>query len=465
MNVSKNSQRMLATFQMHTIKAVRALIAIALFWGCFLLHYAQYYAPQSLLSMTLLMVFVYAGAQVMLGKIYHAYNAGTASVLEMIYSLSLADLIGAGVLYVVICLTLQTFVPPYPLVELLAAQLILNLVWAFVADRLYYRLHAPSPTVVIYRDDDDLQRLRELRQFSRKFDVRKYIQDPSDIQTVLEQVQGYEVIFTAGIDIVLRNEITKYCLENDVEGYFKPKVADIIMAGAEHMKMFSIPFIRVRRAVPSFEFMFLKRSFDILASLLAMIILSPIFLLTTLAIRLYDGGPAFYKQTRLTQDGRAFEILKFRSMRVDAEKDGVARMASEQDDRITPIGKVIRACRLDELPQLINILVGEMSIVGPRPERPEIAEQYEAAMPTFRLRLQVKAGLTGYAQIYGRYNTEPYDKLQMDLMYVNNMSASEDLRLMFATVKILFMKGSTEGVASGKTIALEKKRSVVKERV
>ena len=142
---------------------------------------------------------------------------------------------------------------------------------------------------------------------------------------------------------------------------------------------------------------------------------------------------------------------------MDAEKDGVARLSSgDKDDRITPVGKVIRACRLDELPQLINILKGDMSIVGPRPERPEIAAQYEEVIPAFSLRLQVKAGLTGYAQVYGKYNTEPHDKLQMDLMYINKMSVVEDLRLMFATVRILFMKESTVGVEEGQATASKK---------
>ena len=134
-------------------------------------------------------------------------------------------------------------------------------------------------------------------------------------------------------------------------------------------------------------------------------------------------------------------------MRVDAEKDGVARLsAGDKDERITPVGRIIRACRMDELPQLFNILKGDMSIVGPRPERPEIAEQYYQALPDFRLRLQVKAGLTGYAQVYGKYNTSPREKLEFDLLYINHMSILTDLQLMFATVGILFKKESTEGV-------------------
>ncbi|MGN1118121.1 MAG: sugar transferase, partial [Acutalibacteraceae bacterium] len=159
------------------------------------------------------------------------------------------------------------------------------------------------------------------------------------------------------------------------------------------------------------------------------------------------------KQTRLTLNGREFKVLKFRSMRTDAEKDGVARLASEDDDRITPVGKIIRKFRIDEIPQIFNILGGSMSIVGPRPERPEIAAKYEKEMPEFALRLQVKAGLTGYAQTYGKYNTPPYDKVQMDLIYVATQSFMVDLKIILMTIKVLFMKESTEGVSDGSITA------------
>jgi len=184
---------------------------------------------------------------------------------------------------------------------------------------------------------------------------------------------------------------------------------------------------------------------DIVVSVVALVVLSPIMLITAIAIKAYDKGPVFYTQTRITKDRKEFRMWKFRSMCVDAEKNGVPQLSGAGDSRITPVGRIIRACRIDELPQLFNILAGDMTIVGPRPERPMSAEQYEREIPAFALRLQVKAGLTGYAQVYGRYNTEPYDKLQMDLMYINRMSFFEDLRLMFATVKILFMRESTQG--------------------
>ena len=182
-------------------------------------------------------------------------------------------------------------------------------------------------------------------------------------------------------------------------------------------------------------------------------------------IYIHSPGPIFFVQTRVGKNGKEFEIYKFRSMRVNAESDGVARLATDHDDRITPIGKFIRACRLDELPQLFNILKGDMSIVGPRPERPEIAAQYLKEYPAFNLRLQVKAGLTGLAQVYGRYNTEPYDKLQMDLMYINQMSFVKDLRLILATIKILFVKDSTQGTAEGQITAMAKKEEREKETV
>lgn len=183
---------------------------------------------------------------------------------------------------------------------------------------------------------------------------------------------------------------------------------------------------------------------DVVSSALAIVVTSPILIGVAIAIKAFDGGPVFYEQTRLTKDGKEFKVLKFRSMRTDAEKDGVARLSTgENDDRITPVGHFIRACRLDELPQLFNILGGSMSVVGPRPERPEIAAQYEKEMPEFALRLQAKAGLTGYAEVYGKYNTILYDKIQMDLMYIANPSFLEDLKIIFATIQVLFQKEST----------------------
>ena len=209
--------------------------------------------------------------------------------------------------------------------------------------------------------------------------------------------------------------------------------------------MFDTPLLLFRNCGLTVEKQVIKRIFDVICSTFMFAVLSPVFLLIAVLIKAYDGGPVFYKQERLTKDGKIFMVYKFRSMRVDSEKQG-ARLAMKGDSRVTPVGKVLRNIHFDELPQLLNIIKGDMSLVGPRPERPEIAAEYAKEIPEFSYRLKVKAGLTGYAQVYGKYNTTPYDKLKLDLTYIENYSFVLDLQLIATTVKILFQKENTEGV-------------------
>ena len=277
------------------------------------------------------------------------------------------------------------------------------------------------------------------------------------MQEYIDKVlEGCEACFLCSLHSHDRNQFIKYCIHKDIISWCIPRIGDVLMLSAEKQHLFHLPMLRVEKYNPTPEYLIAKRIFDIVVSGLAFIVFSPIMVILAIIIRM-DGGTAFYRQKRLTKDGKVFEILKFRSMRMDAEKDGVARLSSgEADPRITKVGRFIRACRLDELPQLINILRGDMSIVGPRPERPEIAEQYKKELPEFDLRLQCKCGLTGFAQVYGQYNSTPYDKLLMDLMYIAQPSMAEDLKICFATVKILFMSDSTEGVAEGQVTAMKK---------
>ncbi len=397
---------------------------------------------------------LYAILVMRLGRIYHAYEAGLTRVSEIIYSQTLANLFSGAIIFILACMTRQYFMNPLPLFAIVAAQILWSAVWGIAANKLYFRLYPPQPTAIIYKSASDLNKIEQIRFFSSRFDVRDRVENPEDVDTILQAVEGNKAVFISGVESSLRDKVVAHCLEEGIQCYVTPEVRDIVIAGAEHMQMFSTPIMSVRRAMPSPEYLFIKRAFDIVGSLIGIVIASPFTLITALAVKLYDGGPVLYKQTRLTQGRKEFEILKFRSMCVDAEKDGVARLACTSDDRITPVGKVIRAIRFDELPQLFNILFGDMTVVGPRPERPEIAEQYEEDVPEFGLRLQVKAGLTGYAQVYGKYNTEPLDKLQMDLMYINNMSIVEDIRLIFSTIKVLFLPESTEGISDGTTTAM-----------
>ena len=199
---------------------------------------------------------------------------------------------------------------------------------------------------------------------------------------------------------------------------------------------------------------FVKRTMDLLISGVGIIIASPFMLIIAIAIKLYDHGPVFYRQVRLTRGGKQFMIYKFRSMKIDAEANG-AQLAKKDDDRITPVGKVLRNLHLDEIPQLFNVFMGDMSMVGPRPERPEIFEKYEESVPDFDFRLKVKAGLTGYAQVYGKYNTTPIDKLKLDLTYIQEYSYRLDLKLLLLTFRIVFRKESSEGVDKKQRTALQ----------
>ena len=440
---------------MRSLKLLHYCVAVALFVGTWLLFYDKRYSTANHIKGELIFYIFYGVVLFLLNRTYDVYDVGYHRITDNVYAQTLSQILTTGMIWIVSLLMYMQLTNPLPMIGLCLVLFSWNVAWCIAANRVYQSLHRHKKTVVIYRDADDLRRLKEIGQLEHKFDIQKYIENPGDDYKALErELAGYEAIVVSGVNASLRNGIAKYCIEQGLPGYFAPHVGDIIMQGARHMRNFSVPIMSVRRAEPTPEFLLIKRVFDFAASGIAMILLSPFFLGTALAIKLYDHGPVLYKQIRLTKDGREFEILKFRSMRTDAEKDGVARLSTgDNDDRITPVGRVIRACRLDELPQLANIFRGDMSIVGPRPERPEIAAQYEKEMPAFSLRLQVKAGLTGYAQVYGRYNTDPYDKLQMDLMYINKMSIVEDLRLMFATARILFMKESTQGISEGQTTA------------
>lgn len=380
-------------------------------------------------------------------RVYDGFLISINRISEIVYSQALASAISDFLLYVVICLLSKRLVNPLPLLGALAAQVLLAGVWAYCAHQWYFSKFPAKRTAVVYDVREGLERLVEEYGLEKKFNIRAAL----SVQEALankEILNTMETVFLSGIHSHDRNILLKYCVDKDINVYVIPRIGDVLMSGARSMHMFHLPILRVGRYHPSPVYLALKRGFDILASGIATVLLSPVFAVTAIAIKRYDGGPIFYKQKRLTKDGTIFEVLKFRSMRVDAEKDGVARLSTgDKDDRITPVGRVIRKVRIDELPQLLNILKGDMTICGPRPERPEIAAQYEEDLPEFRLRLQAKAGLTGYAQVYGKYNTTPYDKLVMDLMYIAHPSFLQDLQIMFATVKILFMKESTEGVA------------------
>ena len=341
------------------------------------------------------------------------------------------------------------------MVSMMLYQLVFAGLWGWLCNLIYRRAFPPRELLLVHGERPVEDILGKFAGRKDKYHVAKCMNIKEGYDAVIREVGKYDAVVLWDIHTMDRNVLLKYCYSHSIRVYMMPKIPDVLVKGSEQLHLFDTPILLTREYALNVEQRIAKRFIDVVCSLILIVVTSPVMLLTAVVIKLYDKGPVLYKQIRCTKDAKEFYILKFRSMRVDAEKDGVARLSTgDKDDRITKVGHIIRACRLDELPQLLNILKGDLSVVGPRPERPEIAAQYCEEMPEFALRLQAKAGLTGYAQVYGKYNTTPYDKLQMDLMYIAHPSLIEDLKIMLATVKILFMPESTEGVAEGATTAM-----------
>ncbi len=359
--------------------------------------------------------------------------------------------------YVQISLMEIRLVRGLPLLEMMVVQIIFAGIWTAMCDRLYRLFFPPKKLLLIYGDHPIEDILTKFSSRKDKYRVTKCVHMDDGLSEIEREAQqeDYDGVVLWDIPTAVRNILLKFCYSRNIRIYMMPKISDVIIKGSDQLHLFDTPILLTREYSLKVEQRFFKRVIDIVCAILLTVLTSPIMLLTAVIIKLYDGGPVLYKQTRCTINAKKFSILKFRSMKVDAEKDGVARLAAKNDSRITPIGKFIRAVRIDELPQLFNILKGDMSFIGPRPERPEIIEQYMADMPEFAFRMKVKAGLAGYAQVYGKYNTTPYDKLKLDLSYIENYSVWLDIRLMLLTLKILFRPESTEGIDKSQITAMK----------
>ncbi len=396
-----------------------------------------------------------------LAHMYGGMRVGYLRNAEVVFSQAFATLAANVLLYAELSILAKVLFIPNAFVVMTIMQIIVAIVWSNISYLIYKNIFPPRKLLLVHGPRPIESIMAKFSSRKDKYKIEKCINIDCGTEKVLQEIQrGYEAgEYTAVVlwDITTeeRNEILKYCYARSIRVYIMPKITDVILLGAEELHLFDTPILLTREYSLSLEQRFMKRTIDIVCSLILLIIASPIMLVTATVIKLYDRGPVLYKQVRCTRDQREFYIMKFRSMRVDAEKDGVARLAQKNDSRITPIGKFIRKVRIDELPQLINILKGDMSFIGPRPERPEIIAQYLEIMPEFAFRMKVKAGLAGYAQVYGKYNTTPYDKLKLDLTYIENYSLWMDIQLMLLTLKILFWPDSTEGVEAEQITALK----------
>ncbi len=401
---------------------------------------------------------LYAILVAMFGRVYGAFKIGYLRVLDVIFSQIITVLFVNAVTYIQLALIGRwTFARHLgPLLVMTIIEMLAVSAWSILSRWLYSRLYPPHEVLVVYGDRSPRSIIAKLSTRRDKYLVRETAcVDDESFDTIKEMIDRYESVVIGDIPAQKRNDLLKYCFEKDVRCYSVPKISDIMMMSSETINLFDTALQLFRNKGLTAEQQGVKRFFDVLISLMMLVLFSPIMLVVAICIKAYDGGPVLYRQERLTYRGKKFMIYKFRSMRVDSEEKG-ARLAAQGDSRITPVGRVIRNLHFDELPQIINVLKGDMSLVGPRPERPEIAAQYKEIIPEFDYRLKVKAGLTGYAQVYGKYNTTPYDKLKLDLYYIENYSIWMDFKLLLMTFKILFQKENTEGVDQNQRTAAER---------
>lgn len=396
------------------------------------------------------LAFLYASILITIATMYECFKIGEIRLKELIFSFCISIFITNFLTYLILSLIAEKVLDPLALIVLTLIQIIISTIFYIVSNKLYFILYPSSPAVFVssYTEYEKTV-LSKFNKRHGRIRIESVCYETDSFEEILKSVNKYSTLVIGNIDNELKTFLLKYCFEKNKTMYILPTVQDIVLnAATERQIDDTLMFYSKSRSI-SIEQLAIKRLMDIAISFFGLLFASPIMLIVALIIKLTDKGPVFFKQERYTRNEKVFTVIKFRSMVVDAEKDG-AQFTVNNDQRITPIGKFIRATRLDELPQLINILKGDMSFVGPRAERIENVEAYSEVMPDFRYRMKVKAGLTGYAQIFGKYNTSCEDKARMDMLYIQNYSIFLDLKIIFYTIKIIFMKESTDGFESNK---------------
>ena len=420
---------------------------LAVLTGIFGAVWYRYYSDEIILPFyrrgNWVLIAIYGVMTALFFKAYGGFKLGYLKKTDMLYAQTISMVCVNVVAYFMICLIGRDFMKVTPKLMMTLADFAFIAVWTFVPAKLHFMIYPPRRLIILYGSHQAAALVLKMSQRVDKYMICESVSITEEREKICQLILKYEGVIICDIPAEQRNDYLKFCFENSMRAYIAPKISDIIVRGADDIRLFDTPLLLCRNYGLDFEQRLVKRAFDIVFSLIMLIIASPFMLISAIAVKLCDGGPVLYKQKRLTIDNREFDVYKFRSMIVNAEKDGVPQLASDEDKRITPVGKFLRKCRLDELPQLLNILRGDMSVVGPRPERPELAEEYKKEMPEFGFRLKVKAGLTGYAQVTGVYDTSPYDKLKMDLMYIENYSLRMDLQIILMTLKTMLSPGKT----------------------
>ena len=444
------------------IMFLSSVLILALETGIFAYVWFHFYATKGVIGRTFLkgnwvIIAQYALMLYLFYRLYGGFKVGYLRVFEVLYSQILSILCVNTITYLQLCLIGRWKFKEnlLPLLNMTLVDLVIVVIWVVSMRWIYAHIYPPRKMLLIYGEKNPKDLIRKISSREDKYNICEMIHLSMGEEAIRKKIDEYPSVIIGDIPAGPRNIFLKYCFEKDIRCYSIPKLSDILLRNADSIHLFDTTLLLSRNRGMSAEQQFAKRMMDIVCSLAGLILAAPFMIVCAILIKAYDGGPVFYKQKRLTKDGRVFEIYKFRSMKVGSE-GAEARLARKQDDRITPVGKVLRNIHFDELPQIFNILKGDMSLVGPRPERPEIAEQYLKEIPEFNYRLKVKAGLTGYAQVYGKYNTTPYDKLKLDLTYIQTYSFLLDIKLLMLTFKILFQKENTEGVEAWQVTAATK---------
>lgn len=447
------SIKRVVVLQLAAVSILAQIVAFAYIWYK---YYKAAVISDFYIKGDLLIIALYAVLLLFFYSTYGGTKIGYLKPFDVYLSQVFSTIMANGMVFAVLSLMNAGLVNVKPIFIMTGLEMLFNLIWVFASDAIYKMVFPPRQLLLVHGERPIEDILYKFGTRKDRYNIAECINISKGLETVKEEIlQRYDGVVLWDIPTSDRNVLMKYCYNLSIRVYMMPKIPDVIVMGCEKMHLFDTPILLTREYALRIEQRFVKRTIDLVCAILLVLITSPIMLLTAIIIKISDRGPVFYKQVRCTINNKEFHIIKFRSMRVDAEKDGVARLASKGDPRITPFGRFIRTVRIDELPQLFNIIKGDMSFIGPRPERPEIIKQYMEDMPEFAFRTKVKAGLAGYAQVYGKYNTTPYDKLKLDLTYIENYSVWLDIKLMLLTLKVLITPDSTEGVEQNQQTALK----------
>jgi exopolysaccharide biosynthesis polyprenyl glycosylphosphotransferase len=402
----------------------------------------------------------------MLANIYGRYDIGKRKSKPIIYSLFLSTMFTDVIALLMLSImntnsaknTTFSVERPFLLLPIIILQFVVIWIFTYFGNYLYFKIFDPDRCVIISSSERSMNEiLRGVRKYKLQYRVER-VADYKDPE-LKKYISDVDTVIIYNVPINERTEILEYCYQNMKNVLFNPEMHDIIETNSKQIIVDDISMLGSFSKGFTLEQRVLKRAMDIVLSVIVIIITSPILLVAAIAIKAEDGGKVIFKQNRATRYGKIFQIYKLRTMKEDSGTYALM----ENDSRVTKVGSLLRKYRIDELPQFINVLRGDMSVVGPRPEMLANIFNYTNEMPEFEYRLRVKAGITGHAQIAGRYNTTPKDKLILDLSYIEEYSFWLDVKLLFQTIIVLFKKDSTAAFTTDKEyVSAEQYEKLVK---